>query len=304
MKKLFDWLRKPQLLKRIIRKSIKIFFFEQWILLLANTDESIERNWQNFTPLLPARDRFWADPFLWKKEDTFHIFYEELFFSNSRGHISCMTLDENLKIISNAPVLKRPYHLSYPFLFEYNNHLYMLPESKESGQIELYQCKHFPDQWELERVLIPNISAVDTTLLKFNEKWWLFTNVEKIGGSSWDSLHLFYADNPLSDEWKAHPKNPVIQNIENARPAGRIFSEKGHLIRPAQNCSVRYGYATNFNRITKLTEDDYEEVCDATFEPQRFSKYYATHTWNELENIRIIDALQWRSKKTFGTKLS
>lgn len=297
MKRISYWLRHPQQFGiKIFRKIIKLFWFEQWILLVAKKSPQTKPNWQDFKPILPPHGRFWADPFLWQKDGTTYIFYEELFLSDFRGYIACMTLDEKLDIKSNIPVLKRPYHLSYPFIFEYENQLYMLPESKENKQIELYRCKNFPNQWELDRVLIPNIKAVDTTLLNHNGKWWLFANVEEEGGSSWDSLHLFYANSPLSTAWKPHPQNPIIQNLENARPAGRIFIRDGQLIRPAQNCSVRYGYATNFNRITKLSESAYEEVCEASFEPKKFSKYYATHTWNELANLRVIDALQWRSK--------
>ncbi|MBT3313610.1 MAG: hypothetical protein HN390_03255 [Anaerolineae bacterium] len=297
MKELLIWLKKPRLIHRILRKLIKLFFFEQWILLIAHKREDGRLGWKDFTPILPPKSSFWADPFLWKKDGKHYLFYEDLPFDTERGFIACIVLDENMQVVDNISVLERPYHLSYPFLFEHDAQLYMLPETKENNNIELYRCTRFPDQWEFECVLIPNISAVDATLLHANDKWWLFANVEDESGSSWDSLHLFYADSPLSDEWKAHPKNPIIQNIQNSRPAGRIFLRDGDLIRPSQDCSVRYGYATNFNRIITLTERDFKEVHESTFKPQRFSKYYATHTWNEAGNLRVIDAQHWRGKR-------
>lgn len=297
MKKILIWLKKPKLLHRIRRKLIKFFFFEQWILLLASAKTTDAPAWENFTALLPPLDRIWADPFIWIKDEQCFIFYEEQFLSTFRGRISCITLDEEMRVSSNRPVLERPYHLSYPFIFEYDSELYMLPESKENKGIELYKSIHFPDKWELDRILMPNISAVDTTLVQANGKWWLFTNIEEKGGSSWDSLYLFYADSPLSTEWTAHPKNPIVVDIQNSRPAGRIFLRDEHLIRPAQDCSVRYGYATNFNRIITLTETEYEEVYESSFKPQPFSKYYATHTWSEIGNLRVIDAQMWRSKR-------
>ncbi len=296
MKKLLEWIKKPQLFQRIFRKMVKVFFFEQWVLLISSAKEKDEPDWRNFTPILPPKDRFWADPFIWKKDGTFYIFYEELLFSEYRGRIACMALNDKMQVESNMPVLEKPYHLSYPFLFKHNSQLYMLPETKENKRIELYRCRRFPDQWELDRVLIPDISAVDSTIVSANGKWWLFANVEEKDGSSWDSLHLFYANDLLSEEWTPHPKNPVVRNIKNARPAGRIFLREGDLIRPAQDCSVRYGYATNFNRITTLTETDYQEVLEKTFKPQRLSTYYATHTWNQSGDLRVIDALQWRRK--------
>lgn len=40
--------------------------------------------------------------------------------------------------------MERPYHLSYPFLFEYGEQLYMLPESAENRSLDVYRYTHFP----------------------------------------------------------------------------------------------------------------------------------------------------------------
>ena len=296
MGKLIAWLKRPDLLERIWKKLLSIFFFEQWIILVAPKTTGVTIFWNNLKPIIPELDRIWADPFIWKQEDNYFVFFEEQFLSTMRGHISCITLDHKMQPISKAVVLDRPYHLSYPFLFEYESQLYMIPETKQNACIELYQCKHFPDQWEFFQKLIPNIVALDTTLLEANGKWWMFTNVEEKGGSSWDTLHLYYSDHPLTDQWKPHPKNPIVKDIQTARPAGRIFSRNGNLIRPSQDCSVRYGYALNFNRIITLTETEYEEVCEYSFKPPRFGKYIATHTWNEAGDLCVIDAQMWQSK--------
>jgi len=292
MKKILAWLKKPQLFHRILRKIIKLLFFEQWIILFSPAG----KRWADFSPLLPPKDRIWADPFLWERDGKKVIFYEEQFLDTLRGRISCIILDDAGQIAENFPVLERPYHLSYPFLFEYDEQLYMLPESKQSHRIELYRCLHFPDEWAFERVLMPNVDAVDSTLLAFEGKWWLFTTLLSESGSSWEELSLFYADHPLSDVWTPHPQNPIVRDVHNARSAGRIFTSEGQLIRPAQDCSVRYGYATNFNRIRTLTENAYAETRISAFEPRFFSKYYATHTWNEVGTARVIDAQMWRLK--------
>ena len=123
----------------------------------------------------------------------------------------------------------------------------------------------------------------------------MFTNIEE-GESSWDRLNLYYSDQPLTNQWKPHPKNPIVKNVHSARPAGRIFSRNSKLIRPSQDCSVRYGYALNFNRITTLSETDYEETLEYKFVPSPFSKYNAIHTWNESGNLCVLDAQMWRSR--------
>ncbi len=292
VKKAAIWLRKPRLFHRILRKLIKTVFFEQWVLLFSTEGA----RWRDFIPLFPPRDRIWADPFLWKKGGKVFVFYEEQFLDTSRGRISCVEMD-GVHPLAHFTVLERPYHLSYPFLFEYNSQLYMLPESKENRQIELYRCRRFPDDWVFERVLMPDVEAVDSTLVKFNGKWWLFTTLSSKDGSNRKEISLFFADSPLSAAWHAHPKNPIVQDVRNARSAGRIFMRNGDLIRPAQDCSIRYGYATNFNRILMLTEENYEERLLFTFKPHFFSRYYATHTWNEAGDARVIDAQMWRVKE-------
>jgi hypothetical protein len=291
MKNIISYLRKPNLLQRLWKRALSFFFIEQWTLLIASDANYKTLSWKIFKPFIPPLDRFWADPFLWKQGDDYFIFYEELPYSTSRGHISCITLDKKMNPVTNQIVLKRPYHLSYPFIFEYDGQVYMLPETKENKAIELYRCTQFPDQWEFVKTLIPGITAVDATLLEANGKWWMFVNVVESGGNAWDSLHLFYAENPLSENWTPHPLNPVVKDIHYARPAGRIFVDGGNFIRPSQDCSARYGYALNFNRISTLTETDYKETPEHKFTPPVNSKkILSVHTWNQAGALSLIDA--------------
>lgn len=297
IKKLFSYLKKPKLLQRLWKKLLLIFFFEQWSLLVSNNNDDMPTTWADFKLLSPPKDRFWADPFPWQANDEDFIFYEELPFNTMKGHISCIKLGKTLEILSNEIVLDRPYHLSYPFLFEYDNQLYMLPETRHNHQIEIYRCEHFPNKWEKAGTLIAGIDAVDATLLEFNDRWWLFTNVIKAGGNAYDSLYLYHAKSPLSDNWVPHPLNPIVRNIQRARPAGRIFKKGNDLIRPSQDCSSRYGYAINFNRIEELSDKSYREIHLKTFiPPDDNRKILATHTWNNSGSLKVIDAEYWRRR--------
>lgn len=289
-------IRKPNLFNRIIRKIGSFFYLSQWVILTSTDADHNSMTWKKFKPLLPPLDRFWADPFIWEKDNTHYLFIEEYIYPTRRGRIACLTLDNNLNITSNKVVLERPYHLSYPFLIEIDGHLFMIPETRENNGIEVYRCINFPDKWEYVKTIIPNIQAVDATLVKSGEKWWLFATVNDENGTTWDSLHLFYSDHPLSSHWTAHPKNPIINNVKSARPAGRIFSYNNHLIRPSQDCSRRYGYAINFNRIKTLNETDYEEIHETCFAPPKIGKFIAAHTYNKSSGLAVIDAtiLRWK----------
>ncbi len=289
---------RPQLLARIANRIRSYFLIDQWTILTAANSQQHSPSWADFTPIIPPPDRFWADPFVLIRDGHYFIFAEEELWSANRGHIICLELDPQLKVLSTQVALDRPYHLSYPFLFEFEGQLYMLPETKENHAIETYRCVHFPDQWELESTLISDVSAVDATLLEHQGRWWLFANVEEEAGSSWDTLYLFYANHPLSNQWTPHPMNPIVRDVHSARPAGHIFTQQGNLIRPSQDCSVRYGYAINFNRITTLTETDYAETRERMFKPPKGGKIRATHTWNTTNGLVVIDAIIPR-RKTF-----
>jgi hypothetical protein len=291
MKKIvIPYRRKLKFLERIWERILSLFFFKQWILLVAKGAKYESSTWSNFIPLVPPADRFWADPFVWSHNGHYFIFYEEQLYSSTRGHISCLILDGHLNQIANRVVLERPYHLSYPFVFEHENQIYMMPETEQNGTVELYRCTSFPDQWVLVKTLLTDIKAVDATLLEAHGRWWLFANIRE-EGSSWHALHLFSAADLLSNRWVPHPLNPVVKDIRSARPAGRIFMHNGELIRPSQDCFVRYGYAINFNHVSRLTESDYGETHKWTLRPPAGGKFLATHTWNESGGLITIDAL-------------
>ena len=281
-------------IKQAVRKMTdmlrKRFTVDQWMLMSAHLAVGSPLDWDQFTPIRPPRDRSWADPFIVEHDGRTYVFLEEYPLSTKRGTIVCLTLDTGGKVIAHTPVLERPYHLSYPFVFERWGDWYMIPETAGNGAVELYRCTHFPDEWVFERALLQGIHAVDATLFDDSGRWWMFANVvEERGSSAWDSLHLFYTDDPLSPDWTPHPLNPVVSDVRSARPAGRIFLHEEKLYRPSQVSVPRYGYALCMNRIDRLTATEYAETPVETLIPPRGRNILATHTFNTLGNMTLID---------------
>ena len=94
--------------------------------------------------------------------------------------------------------------------------------------------------WSVSGACLADVPASDPTLLWHDGRYWLFVAATGRGMSPWDELHLFSAAR-LADVWEPHPQNPIVADVRRARPAGRIFSRGGELIRPGQDCSVEYG---------------------------------------------------------------
>lgn len=274
------------------------FYFNQWSLLFSlEGPHKVPLSFQNFKPIRPPKDRFWADPFVVCRNGVYYIFVEELFYETKKGAIAVITLTEDGRYSSSETVLSKDYHLSYPFLFEEGGDIYMIPETSQNATIELYKCVDFPLKWELERVLIDNIKAVDSTLHRHNGKYWLFTNEKLVENSdNWDVLNIFYSESLLAGEWKRHPENPVVQNVESSRPGGSLYNQRGKLYRPGQNCSKHYGHGFTINEVTRLTETSYEERMVQQVYPDWAKNLVSTHTINSVGKLTIIDVLVRRSK--------
>ncbi len=193
----------PSSVQRILRKLDKtlasLLFIDQWVILTARGMDYESLRWEGLHPLIPAKDRYWGDPFVIHQGDRFYVFIEEKLYATGRGHIACLILDSDGTLLEHQVVLERGYHLSYPFLFHHDGELYMLPETAGNGTIEAYRCTRFPGQWEFSKVLMHDIYAVDATLLAHAGRYWLFANVREPGGSSLNALHLYWAQSPLSE---------------------------------------------------------------------------------------------------------
>lgn len=91
---------------------------------------------------------FLADPFgLWKK-GVLYLFAESYDYRTRRGDIIAYKLNADLDVIEQRTVLQEPWHLSYPFVFEADNEIWMLPEGYKSGTLTLYRAIEFPWRWE------------------------------------------------------------------------------------------------------------------------------------------------------------
>lgn len=282
---------------RLAHKAMrKLAYREQWILLLDGGQRA-STSFKNFKKIMPPKDRFWADPFLIEKQGRQYLFFEELPFATDKGHLSVMEILADGTLSQPKTILEKPYHLSYPFIFEWENTFYMIPESYQDQSIQLYECQAFPDQWQHKMNLMTGVSAFDTTLLFYDKKWWLFTVLtEQKGGGHNDELFLFFADTPFTTEWKAHPQNPIVSDVRLARPAGNIYEENGKLIRPSQDCARKYGFGFNLNEIEVLSETEYREKRILNIRPNWDTKLTRTHSFNHSKDMTVIDAVMQRSR--------
>jgi len=238
----------------------------------------------------PPRNCFQADPFFWQRGEETWCFFETFDYRTRLGHISAGRVESG-RLESIQTVLQPSYHLSFPFLFEHNGQLFMMPESCASQRIELWRCTAFPDKWELHRTALEGTNLSDSTLAEIDGVWWLFTNIcDDPFGDMNSELHLFRADGPMLEKLEPHPLNPVVFNSRCARNAGRIFQRDGVFYRPAQdNSHGVYGYGLHLMRIDQLTIERYSESSVRHITPTFKQGITGCHHIDILDNRIIFD---------------
>lgn len=239
--------------------------------------------------LMPCpEDRFYADPFLFEHHGRTFLFFEDYRYELGRAVISCCELDEQGRPGEPVEVLRRPYHLSYPAVFEDGGAIYMMPETRGKETIEIYRATDFPFVWEPDGTLMEGVNAVDATIYRRDGRYWMFSSLSDGRFSNSDEVSLFYADR-LRGPWTPHRMNPLVADVRRARPAGRLFDDGGRLVRPSQDCSKMYGYGLVFSEVVQLTETKYEEQVVSRMEPESYAGCIANHTYNRTERFEVID---------------
>jgi hypothetical protein len=202
------------------------------------------------------RADFVADPFMLRRGDTWHMFFEVMNAENQIGEIGVATSTGALEWSYESIVLKEPFHLSYPHVFESNGEYFMLPETLGAGAVCLYKAADFPFGWTKVARLIEGQFA-DPTIIRFDNLWWLFACSKPY---QHDTLRLYFAPE-LTGPWTEHRRRPLITNdTRRARPAGRVIEVNNRLIRFAQDCVPQYGSSVRAFEILELTTDSYREV--------------------------------------------
>ncbi len=211
-------------------------------------------------PVIKAEDvndldaRFVADPFVITKDGIYYMFFEVLERESELGKIGYAESEDGYSWNYKKTVIDENFHLSYPYVFEYENDLYMVPEGKTDLSVRLYKAINFPVEWRHEANLLEGDQFYDSSLFRYNNQWWMFT-----GTGQHDTLHLYYSEN-LSNGWTSHPMNPIIkENPHFARPGGRVLFLDEKIYRLAQDCYPRYGIQLFAFEITELSTDKYAE---------------------------------------------
>lgn len=287
---------------KLLHKTLKKLFYtsSKWsigVILNYHAHDILDKEISNVKWFSAKKSAdFYADPFITLYFGRPVIFFEEWINKEHKGIISYIELDEvqsNKGNISHH-ALELPTHLSFPYIFEYDGHLYMVPENYQSETITIYEAGDAPDKWTENRILMNNFPGIDTIIFKYNELWWMFSTKYDfdIKSDNRYQLYIWFAETPFG-EWQRHSLSPIQYSEPIARSAGAPFEHSGKLYRPTQDCRGRYGKQIIITEISKLTSSEFLEHPVNVISP--LPPYMdALHTYSSISSISVIDGIRGR----------
>jgi len=204
-----------------------------------------------------------ADPFLFVYNDILYLFYEEKGLLTP-GILKSIHTSDLKSWTAPVTVLQEPFHLSFPWVFEDNGKVYMLPETGADGSIRLYEATNRElNSFKLVKKIKESDSSQtirmgygDNCLLKQNGIYYLFTQLQY--SDPINVLELFISNN-ITGPYLTHPCSPIQENMMVGRNAGSIMKIENKLIRFAQDCSEGYGDNVHILKINEISPNTYSE---------------------------------------------
>jgi hypothetical protein len=236
---------------------------EQWTIAIYRGDSPFNfepsANW--WDPVMKAEHvtdvpaKFVADPFLIEEGETWYLFFEVYNNRTQQGDLAVATSTNTRRWQYQKIILDEPFHLSYPYVFKWQDDYYLIPESFEANSIRLYKATNFPYEWTFVETLVEGKDFVDPSIAYFNDRWWLYSAT-----TSNDTLYLYYADDLLGT-WQEHPESPiVVDDTHKARSSGRVLVYEDNMYRLTMDVKPPVGtHQVWAYKVTDISPTSYAE---------------------------------------------
>ncbi|MDC0653357.1 hypothetical protein OAP35_04210 [Planktomarina temperata] len=262
---------------------------DRWGVAFQYVDDWRDASLYKSTRIQNPPNRFLADPFIYKYTRKNYCFVEDFDYKTKKGVIAVYLID-NQNVVRLGVALEEDFHLSFPYIFEYDSEIYMCPETQDSGQIRIYKCVDFPLKWELCNVAIDGIKAVDSLIFQRSGAWFLMTNTSSSEYDHFDSeLHLYTSDCPIKGQWQPVRSNPVLVDSGYSRNGG-LLQEGDKYYRVGQSQGfAQYGEHITISEISLSSTRQYKERPVCQVRGNFFPNSIGIHTFNFKEGLLVFD---------------
>src|SRR6516165_9112357 len=89
-----------------------------------------------------------AHPFLVIKNHRYYVFFTAKDLKSDKGGIGLAESGDGRTWKFRQTVIREPFVLAHPYVFEWQNEYYLIPEAHTQTSVRLYKATTFPDEWK------------------------------------------------------------------------------------------------------------------------------------------------------------
>lgn len=236
------------------------------------------------------KDRWFADPFILDvTDDEILLLVEDYAYATKKGFISLLHINKStLGIVSRKVLLELPTHLSFPAIWRKDGHVYVYPESAQSGKLDMYEYDAVKEKLTFVKTICDDVVWDSYITETFGEPL-MFTAAHD------DNVLDIYSWEEKKDRFV--PYQQIASDKPNSRMGGALFEYKGQYYYPAQNCEITYGGSLDIKRIE--LENEMVRVVEIVKHIKSPNNRYpiGLHTLNAYKGIVVIDVKGYRYRK-------
>lgn len=279
---------------KIIRHVFKLSLSDWNIAIRKSISEPIynNKNIEVFYPIPHIENYWFADPILFEHSGDIFLFVEAFNKLKNKGEIGFFEIIDG-KPVNYSTVIELDYHMSYPYVFNYNGDVYMIPESGNGNTLLLYKADQFPYKWKKLCCLIEG-QYRDSTIYRYKDSIYLFTYKRTDHNRYIWHKYTCYL-------YKLNMENFSLQLIEEytdvskeLRPAGYVMESDDVIIHATQKCDRIYGEAITFwkKKMTTCSWKDSDKIRTLSYENVMIEgegKPITIHTYSTAGGYEVID---------------
>lgn len=252
-----------------------------------------------YSELFANKYSWYADPILFKNNNSIYLFLEKFDYKTNKGEIAC-SLYNNASFEDPVSIIKESFHMSFPTVFSVGNDIYMIPETSEDLSIRIYKAYDFPLGWELFKRIDINCEIVDSIVIDKKDNFVTFVgsklNKNNPLECSFFVYRIFFNTTKNDIDFQIIRENSQYSLLD--RMGGGclyIGKEKNKLLIPTQESSlIDYGINVNFRLFhddLSLDKKIVKKVSPNSIEIEGVDRrsYIGIHTYSTLDDIEIID---------------
>ena len=243
--------------------------------------------------IIPSTNEYWyADPLLFSDNGKTWLFVEAYNRERRKGEIGVFDIVDG-EAVNFRQIISIPTHMSYPFVFKYQQEYYMIPETGAAEEIILYKANAFPDKWTRDKVLLSGKVYRDSTVYQGADGKLKVLSYRQTGSRRYNVKYYLTVFDLDMESKTLSLVSEIVDKKKINRPAGPVISIGDKKYRVGQKCSRVYGesiYSYEMKNIDKpIMDKRIGELSGNMIRLDREGIVILLHTYSQAGGHEVID---------------